>query len=193
MRNWLQLHDFHHNWEKNYLVVHLRYLDFGLLQAFWDSSYWDFWKNKICCKPLWITTGHNKTAYFSIFRIFQLLKFLKKKICCKPLWICVKLVTTTWFSPPLRKKLHGNTLRYTYTEIQWFCLKQLKAAYFKHIEHFQAIEIFAKKFQTKFCCKPLWICVKLVTTTWLSPPLRKKLHGNTLRYTWDTVILLKTA
>ena len=35
--------------------------------------------------------------------------------------------------------------------------------------------------------------MKLVTTTWLSPLLRKKLHGNTLRHTWDTVILLKTA
>ena len=74
-------------------------------------------------------------------------------------------------------------------EIQWFCLKQLKTAYFKHFEHFPAIEIFEKK----ICCKPLWICVKLVTTTWLSPLLSKNLHGNTLRHTWDTVILLKSA
>ena len=27
-------------------------------------------------------------------------------------------------------------------EIQWFCLKQLKTAYFKHFEHFAAIEKF---------------------------------------------------
>ena len=31
-------------------------------------------------------------------------------------------------------------------EIQWFCLKQLKTAYFKHFEHFQAIEKLKKKF-----------------------------------------------
>ena len=30
-------------------------------------------------------------------------------------------------------------------------------------------------------------------TTLLSPLLSKKLHGNTLRHTWDTVILLETA
>ena len=160
------------------------------------------------------------------------------------------LITTTWLSPLLSKKLHGNTLRNTWDtvillktadfkhfdhfpdiekfeklnfvantseyvwnwsqqpdfhhcwakncigipwglpEIHWFCLKQLKTAYFKHFEHFPANEKLKKN---KFCCKPLWICVKLVTTTWLSPLLSKKLHGNTLRHTWDTVILLKTA
>ena len=144
--------------------------------------------------------------------IFQLLKFLKKKICCKPLWICVKLVTTTWLSPLLSKKLHGNTLRLTWDtvillktayfkqfehfaaiekfktthfaanhseyvcnwsqyhdfqhhwekncigiswrtpEIQWFCLKQLKTAYFMHFEHFPDIEIFEKiKFAANHC------------------------------------------
>ena len=30
-------------------------------------------------------------------------------------------------------------------EIQWFSFKQLKTAYFKHFEHFLAIEIFEKK------------------------------------------------
>ena len=96
----------------------------------------------------------------------------------------MRLVTTTWLSPLLSKNLHGNTLRHTEdTGIL------LKTAYFMHFEHFPAIE----KLKNKFCCKPLWICVKLVTTTWLSPLLNKKLNGNTLRHTWDTVILLKTA
>ena len=35
--------------------------------------------------------------------------------------------------------------------------------------------------------------MRLVTTTLLSPLLSKKLHRNTLRHTWDTGILLKTA
>ena len=30
-------------------------------------------------------------------------------------------------------------------EIQWFCLKQTKTAYFKHFEHFPPIENFKKK------------------------------------------------
>ena len=138
-------------------------------------------------------------------------------------------------------------------EIQWFCLKQLKTAYFKHFEQFPAFEKVKKKFlqqhtvnmcetvhnnltfttvdqkiaweyleaylrnsdfasnslkqpilsiliifqllkniKNKFCCKPLWICVKLITITWHSPLLSKKLDGNTLRHTWYTVILLKT-
>ena len=162
----------------------------------------------------------------------------------------MKLVTTTWLSPLLSKKLHWNTLRHTWDtviflksayfkhfehfaaiqkfkttnlaanhceyvrnwsqqhdfqhpwekncmvipwgtpEVQWFCLKQLKTAYFNQFEHFPAIEIFKKN---KICCKALWICVKLVTTTWPSLLLSKKLHGNTLRHTWDTVILLKSA
>ena len=52
----------------------------------------------------------------------------------------MKLVTTTWLSPLLSKKLDGNILRHT-SETQWFCLK------FKHSEHFSATEIFEK---TKF-------------------------------------------
>ena len=50
-----------------------------------------------------------------------------------------------------------------------------------------------KNLKNKFCCKPLRICVKLVTIIWLSPLLSKKLHGNTLRHAWDRVILHKTA
>ena len=127
VRNWLQLHDFHHNWEKNCVA-----LPWGTPEIQW-----------FCIKQL-------KTAYFSIFSIFQLLKFLKKKICCKPLWICVKLVTTTWLSPLLSKKLHGNTLRYTWDTV--ILLKKLKTAYFKHFEHFQTIEKFEKtKFAANHC------------------------------------------
>ena len=37
-------------------------------------------------------------------------------------------------------------------EIQWFLLKQLKTAYFKHFEHFPAIEMFEKiKFAANHC------------------------------------------
>ena len=76
----------------------------------------------------------------------------------------------------VEQKLHGNTLRHTWDTVilQWFsrCWNFWK---------------------NKISCKPLCICVKLVTTTWLSPLLSKKLHGNTLRHTWDTVILLKSA
>ena len=124
----------------------------------------------------------------------------------------VKVVTTTWLSPLLSKKLHGKTLWHTWDtvilhktayfkhfehfaaiekfkttnfavnhfeyvhnwlqlhdfhhnwekncvgipwgtpEIQWFCIKQLKTAYFKDFEHFPAIEIFEKtKFATNHC------------------------------------------
>ena len=90
----------------------------------------------------------------------------------------MKLVTTTWLSLLLSKPLYGNTLRHT-----WDTVILLNT----HFEHFPAIENL-KKF---FCCKPLWICVKLVTTTWISPLLNKKMHKNTLRHTWDTVICLK--
>ena len=94
----------------------------------------------------------------------------------------------------------------------WDTVILLKTAYFKHFEHFPAIEIFEIIKFTVWnwskpdfhCCMGIpwyvwnwsfwqWICVKLVTVTWLSPLLSKKLHGNTLRHTWDTVILLKTA
>ena len=83
------------------------------------------------------------------------------------------------------KKLHWNTLRHT-----WDTVILLKTAYINHFEHFLKIEIFEK---TKFYCIPLWICLKLIKTTWLSAMLSKNVHGNTLRHTWDTVILLKTA
>ena len=71
-------------------------------------------------------------------------------------------------------------------EIQRFWLKQLILSI---LSTFQLLKIW----KIKFCFKPLWICVKLVTTTWISQLLSKKLHGNTLRHTSDTVILLKTA
>ena len=71
-------------------------------------------------------------------------------------------------------------------EIHWFCLKQL---ILKILSTFQLLKIW----KIKFCCKPLWICVKLVTITWHSQLLSKKLHGNNLSHSWDTVILLKTA
>ena len=76
-----------------------------------------------------------KQAILSILRILQLLKNLKNKFCYKPLRICVKLVTITLLSPLLSKKFHGNTLRHA-----WDTVILLKTAYFKHFEHFPAIE-----------------------------------------------------
>ena len=125
-----------------------------------------------------------KQLILSILSTFQVLKIWKIKFCCKQLWICVKLVTTTWLLPLLSKKLHGTTFSHTCDT-----LILLKTAYFKHLSTFQLLKIW----KIKVCCKPLGICVKLVTTTWLSPLLSKKMHGNNLRHTWDTVILLKTA
>ena len=120
--------------------------------------------------------------------ILQLLKNLKQHIL---LQTTVNMCETGHNNMTFTVVEKKNLMRIPWgtPEIQWFCLKQLKTAYFKHFEHFPAIEIFEKK----ICCQPLRICVKLVTTTWLSPLLRKNLHGNTLRHTWDTVILLKSA
>ena len=126
-----------------------------------------------------------KQPILSILSNFQQLKNLKNKVCCKPLWICVKLVTITWLSPLLSKKLDGNTLRHTLDTV--ILLKnRLKHPILSILRIFQLL----KYLKNKFCCKPLRICVKLVTITWLSPLLSKKFHGNTLRHTWDTVILL---
>ena len=100
----------------------------------------------------------------------------------------MKLVTITWLSPLLSKKLDGNTLRHTWDTV--IVLKTaLKQAILSILRIFQLL----KNLKNKFCCKPLRICVKLVTITVLSPLLSKKFHGNTLRHAWDTVILLKTA
>ena len=71
-------------------------------------------------------------------------------------------------------------------EIHWFCLKQLILSI---LSTFQLLKIW----KIKFCCKPLWICEKLVSTTWLSPLLSKTMLWNNLMHNWDTVILLKTA
>ena len=66
----------------------------------------------------------------------------------------MKLVTVTWLSPLLSKKLHGNTLRHNWDIV--FCLKQLKTAYFKHFEHFPAIEIFEIIKFTANHCEYVW-------------------------------------
>ena len=74
----------------------------------------------------------------------------------------------------------------TYLRYSDFCLKQ---PILSILSIFQLL----KKLLKFFCCEPLLIYVKLVTTTWLSPLFSKKLHGNNLRHTWDTEILIKTA
>ena len=63
----------------------------------------------------------------------------------------MKLVTTTWLSPLLSKKLHGNTLRHT-----WHTLILLKSAYFKHFEHFSAIEKFKTTNFAANHCEYVW-------------------------------------
>ena len=93
-----------------------------------------------------------KQPILSILSIFQLLKNLKKtKFCCKPLLICVKLVTITWLSPLLSKKLHGNTLRLASDTVIL-----LKTAYFKHFEHFLGIEKYKKTNFAANHCEYVW-------------------------------------
>ena len=107
--NWSQQHDFHHCWAKNCMGI-----PWGIPEIHW-----------FCLKQL----------ILSILSTFQLLKIWKIKFCCKPLWISVKLVTTTWLSPVLGKKLHGNTLSHT-----WDTLILIKTVSFKHFEHFPSTE-----------------------------------------------------
>ena len=127
VHNWLQLHDSHHYWEKNCVA-----LPWGTPEIQW-----------FCIKQL-------KTAYFSILSIFQLLKFLKKKFAanhCEYVW--------NWsqqhdFHHRWEKNCMG--IPWGTPEIQWFWLKQPKTAYFKHFEHFPAIEMFEKiKFAANHC------------------------------------------
>ena len=92
-----------------------------------------------------------KQSILSILRIFQLLKNLKNKFYCKPLRICVKLVTITWLSPQLSKKLHGNTLRHA-----WDTVILLKTAYFKHFDDFPGIENFIKTNFAVNHCEYVW-------------------------------------
>ena len=97
----------------------------------------------------------------------------------------MKLVTTTWFSPLLSKKLHGITLRPT-----WDTLILHKTAYFKHFEHFPAIEKFKKLNFDANHCEYVW--------NWSQQHdfhhcWAKNCMGYTLRHTWDTLILHKTA
>ena len=66
----------------------------------------------------------------------------------------MKLVTTTWLSPLLSKKLHGNNLRRTWDTV--ILLKQLKTAYFKHFEHFPAIETIKKINFAANHCEYVW-------------------------------------
>ena len=150
----------------------------------------------------------------------------------------MRLVTTTWLSPLLSKKLHRNTLRHTRDK-----RILLKTTYFKHFEHFPAIEKFKKtNFATNHCvyvwdwsqqpdfhrcyaknCMGIpwgipelqWFCLKQLKTVYFknfelkkqillqttvnrydtghsnhtfTTVEQKKLHGNTLRQTWDTAI-----
>ena len=132
----------------------------------------------------WFCSKRLKTAYFKHSENFAAIKIFGIIFLYKSMWKCVKLVTTTWLSLLLSEKLHRNTLTHT-----WDSVILLKTAYFQHSEHFASIEIFWKTFISRSLSK----CVKLVTTPRLSPLLSKKLHGNALRHTWDTVILLKTA
>ena len=119
-----------------------------------QHNFHHFWV-KIC---MWIHWGIPEIHWFcikqhilSILSIFQLLKNLNIKFCCKPLRICVKLVTTIWLSPLLSKKLHRNTLRHT-----WNKLILHKTAYFKHFEHFPAIEKFKKLSFAANHCEYVW-------------------------------------
>ena len=123
-----------------------------------------------------------KPPILSILSVFQLLKNLKKQILQQTtLNICETGHNNITFTTVEQK------IAWEYLGYAWDTVILLKTAYFKHFEHFPVIE------KKNFYCKPLWIRMKLVTITWLSLLLSIKLHGNTLRHAWDTVILLKTA
>ena len=165
MWDWWQQPDFHHCWAKNCIGI-----PYSIPEIQW-----------FCLKQL-------KTAHFKHFEHFPAIqKFKKTNFAANHFEYMWDWSQQPYFHHCWAKNCMG--IPYSIPEIQGFSLKQLKTVYFKHFEHFPAIENFKKK----FCWKPLWICVRLVTTTWLSPLLSKKLHGNTLRHTRDTVILLKTA
>ena len=133
---------------------------------------------KFCLKKL-------KTAYFKHFEHFPTIeKFKKINFAvnhCDYLW---NRSQQHDFHQCLTKNCMG--VLWGIPEIHWFCLKRLILSI---LSTFQLLKIW----KIKFCCKPLSICVKLVTITWLSPLLSKKLHGNNLSHSWDTVILIKTA
>ena len=116
MWNWSQQHDFYRCWAKSWM---------GLPWVV-PVIHW------FCLKQ----------PILSILSAFQIMKIWKIEFCCKQLGICVKLVTTTWLSPLLSKKMHGNNFSHSWDTV--ILLKQLKTAYFKHFEHFPASEKFKK-------------------------------------------------
>ena len=111
-----------------------------------------------------------KQLILSILSTFQLLKIWKIKFCanyCEYVW--------NWsqqhdFYRCWAKSCLG--LPSVVPVIHWFCLKHLILSI---LSTFQLMKIW----KIEFCCKHLGICVKLVTTTWLSPLLSKKCMGIT--------------
>ena len=129
-----------------------------------------------------------KQPILSILRIFQLLKNLKKQILLQTTVNMCETGHNNHTFTTVEQKIGWEYLE-AYLRYSDFFLKQLNQPILSILRIFQLLN----NLINKFCCKPLWICVKLVTITWLSLLLSKKLHGNTLRHTWDTVIFLKTA
>ena len=125
-----------------------------------------------------------KPPSLSILSIFQL---LKKKILLQTtvnIWNWSQLPD---FHYCWAKNCMG--IPWGMPEIPWFCLKQLKTTYSEHFENFPATEKFRKQIllqTTANMCETDHNNLTYIT-------VEQKLHGNTLRHAWDTVILLKTA
>ena len=115
--NWSQRHDFHHRWEINCMGIP------------WGTP-----------EIQWFCLNQLKTAYFKHFEHFAAIEKFKTTHFaanhCEHVW--------NWSQQhDFHRRWEKNWMRIPWgtPEIQWFCLKQLKTACFKH---FPAIEIFEK-------------------------------------------------
>ena len=108
--------DFHHCWAKNCMEI-----PWGIPEI-----------QRFCFK----------TAYFKHFEFSSYWKIKKTNFAanhCEYVW--------DWSQQPdlhhcWAKKCMG--IPYSIPQIQWFCLKQIKTAHFKHLEHFPSIQKFNK-------------------------------------------------
>ena len=132
MWNWSQQPDFDHCWIKN-----CKGITWGISEIQW-----------FCLKQL-------KTAYFKHFEHFPATENFKKTNFaanrCEYMW--------NWSQQPYFHYCWAKNcigISWGTPEIQWFCLKQLKTAYFKHFEHFPAIEKLKKTNFAANHCEYVW-------------------------------------
>ena len=136
----------------------------------------------------WFCLKQIKTAYSKHFEDFPATEKFKKQILLQTTVNMCETGHNNLTFITVEQKIAWEYLE-AYLRNSDFALNSLKQPILSILSIFQLL----KNLKNKFCCKPLWICVKLVTITWLSSQLSKKLDGNPLRHAWDTVILLKIA